>query len=418
MQNLESLISNLGTLTTTILYEPGASAAIGALIGALIVVLLSTILQQKHQKKIIQLQQDADRRLHSLQRTLTLKNRQVATMEQTSQEQKEALKSANEYISQLEVSAKNTPLLEEKVEQQLRQIEALTETIESEFDFNESAIQDSESTLPREAEDTLPNHGVVIDHLTASLHQKLSTLHQHIAEQSQLITTLQSELDIKKESVAQQIIAKSQNLPKMAKTSFDEKVIEPIHTRVDGFKQTVQAIPDQTRAKIDTLVMTPINHRIGEIKAGLSQIPIHTASQLNKVVVDPLNEFIHQVNQKVTNASVMTQEKFDALITTRLQDLIDQFKMTSRSLTRDARENLNRIIVQPLENLLEEITKKMQAMPKQTGDRFSQFIVQPTVHTLSAITKSGKNASIKGIKNAGNWVVDSVSGSSAPAAAT
>jgi hypothetical protein len=417
MQNLETFIAILDQLSIAIFNNPLASALVGAILGAVITFVPVMFLQRRKNQKIIRLQEDFDRKYKSLQESLSLKTIHLATVEQTCQEQKEALAVAREQIARLEESVRNAPILEEKIEQQLRQIEALTETIASELNFNQNPEPSSGSVLSEQAAEPLTKEAV-IDHLSARLYRQLSSLHQQISDQSQLITDLQAELTAKKASVAKQIISKGQQLPKIAKTRFDERVIEPIQMRVDELKQTVQAIPDQTRAKIDQFVINPIHNRMNEIKTGLGQIPVHTMAQLNKVALNPLNEFIDSVNRSVKNLSAISHEKFNRSITSQLRSLIDQLKMNQRSLSREALENLNRIVIKPLENLLTEIKQGASALPEQGAAKFNQHVVRPAMQKLQGFSESRKQASIDGIKNVGHWIIDTVARSSAPAAAT
>ncbi|MGH8548391.1 MAG: hypothetical protein ACRERU_07290 [Methylococcales bacterium] len=417
MQNLENVVATLNQLSVATLSDPVGCVLVGAVLGALIILLPAMFLQRINYRKMIRLQDEMDRKYNSLQESLSLKTITLATLEQSSQEQKEALANAYDQIARLEESARNTPVLEEKIEQQLRQIEALTETIASELNFNQSSEPNPEPILSPQAGEPLTKEAV-IDHLGARLYQQLSTLHHQIADQSQLITVLQTQLNAKRESVAKQIISKSQQLPKIAKTRFDERVIEPIQMRVDGFKQTVRAIPNQTRAKIDRLVINPVYSRVNEIKTGLNQIPVHTSAKLNKVVLGPLNEFIQLVNRNAKNLPVITHEKFNLLITRKLQHLINQIKMSGRSLSRETLENLHRIIVQPLEKLLAEVKQRVAALPEHGGAKFNEHVVRPAMQKLQGFSESRKQASIDGVKNAGNWIIDTVTRSSQPAAAT
>ncbi|MCI0667352.1 MAG: hypothetical protein L0Y38_10495 [Methylococcaceae bacterium] len=414
MQNLENLIATLHQLSIAIVSDPFASAIVGAALGALIVLFPALFLRRSNKKKNVRLQDEMDRKYRSLQESLSLKTINLATVEQTCQEHKKALANADERIARLEESLKNAPVLEAKIEQQLRQIEALTETIAGELNLDQSP-----EPCPAASEAAEPlAKAAVIDHLSARLYRQLSTLHQQIADQSQLITELQTELNAKRESVAKQIIIKGQRLPKMAKARFDERVIEPIQMRVDGFRQTVQRFPDQTRAKMDQLLIDPIYNKVNEIKTGLGQIPVQASAQLNKIVLDPLNEFIHSVDRNVKNFSAGSHEKFNRLITTQLEALITQFRMSGRSLSREMLENLNRIIVQPLEKLLAEIKQRLAALPEQGVAKFNEHLVRPAIQKLQGLSESGKQASIDGIRNAGNWVIDTVTRSSAPAAVT
>lgn len=377
MQNLEIFVAYFDKLIATIINDPVASAAIGAFIGALIILLLSLFLLGRSKKKYIRLREETNREHKSLTETIALKSRHLDITKQICEEQKGELATAKAQIARLEESAKQNPILEEKIEQQLRQIEALTETISNELNVDNSTKQSLESMVSKEEAAEPISKQAVIDHLSTRLYRQLSTLHKQITDQSHLISELQTELNAKKESITHQIIAKSQQLPRLAKTRFGERVIEPIHMRVDELKQSVQSIPLQTRAKIDQLVMDPIYRRVHEIKSGMSQIPGQTAGRLNKVMVDPLNELISGINRSVKNLSVMAHEKFNHSVTGQLQGLVSQFKKTSGSLSTEMPENLNRTIIQPLGKLLAEIKKITGLLPKQSGDNLNEVVIRP-----------------------------------------
>ena len=417
MQDLDIFIANLKQLTITLFNEPIAWAVIGAVIGAFIILIPSLYLRRKNQIRAIRLHVEMDRKYQSLQKSMLLKTTEIADMERTCEEQKQALTAANRRITKLEESAKKTPVLEEKIERQIRQIEALTETIVSESDFGSSSASSHEP--PRTPENTEPlTNEAVIEHLSNRLYEQLSKLHQQIADQSQLISTLQNELNTKTESVAKQFITKSRQLPRTAMVRFDEQVVEPIHIRVDGFKKTLKAIPNQTRYNINRIVIDPIHLRISEIKSGLNQLPSNASAQINKIVRDPLSELIEHVNRSVTSLSVNSLENFNAMVAKPIESLIDQLKMSGRSLSRETRENLNRIIIKPLETLLSEIRSAVNRFPEQGNEKINEYLVRPAKLTIQRISESGKKASIDGMRNAGNWILDSVARNPAPSAAT
>lgn len=423
MQNLESYIAELSKLyaeilnDAVVLIKQPIPAAIGeGLIGILVVLIIVWFLQYRAKKKYRLLEDEMDRQQRSLQETLKQKVKNITTLEQICLDQKEDLNFAQEKIVQLEEIARNTPVLENRIEQQLRQLEALTESISSEFDSEQQSTESVGAELA--AESTSLSGEAVIDQLSARLYQQLSQLHQQILDQSRLIVDLQSELDAKTESVAQQIITKSQELPTIAKARFGERVIEPFQMRVDGIKQLVQAVPGQARVKVDQILIDPIYQRVEEIKSTLSQIPTQSSAQLNKMVLDPLNHFIEQVNQAVKNLNEFSHVRFNQLVANPLQDLINRFKMDGRSLSREGRENFLRIIIQPLEKLLVEIKQVLASLPESGNARLKTQLLEPAKQKLKELSESGKQNSIKSLKDAGNWMLDSISRShNAPASA-
>ncbi|MGH8558025.1 MAG: hypothetical protein ACRESZ_11295 [Methylococcales bacterium] len=75
-------------------------------------------------------------------------------------------------------------------------------------------------------------------------------------------------------------------------------------------------------------------------------------------------------------------------------------------------------MIQPLEKLLTEIKKITGLLPEKSGDKLNDVVIRPAKQKLHAISKSGKQASIKRIKNTGNWIVGTVTRGSEPATAT
>lgn len=417
MQYLETFVAMLKELSFFLQNDPLASAITGVMLGAVIILVPALFLKRRNAIKSARLEDERNRKFQSLQESLSLKTINLATVERTCEEQKRALANADEQITKLEQSAKTIPVLEEKIEQQLRQIEALTDAMVSEFNFNPSTETGNAPVESPGARESLTKQAV-IDQLSDRLYLQLSTLHQQIADQCQLITELQAELDARREGVAQQIITKSHELPKIARTRLDRRVIEPIQMRFDGLRQSVQSIPDQTRAKLDQMVILPIHRRVNEIKTSLHRIPAQASAQLSRIVLDPLNEFIHSVNRSAKNVTANSQEKVNRMITKQLENLITQLKMMGPSLSSEMLENLNRIIVRPLERLLAEIRQRATALPGQGAARFNDHVVRPAIQKLRVISESRKQASIDGIKQAGHWVIDAVARRSAPAAAT
>ncbi|MGR9106228.1 MAG: hypothetical protein ACU843_04780 [Gammaproteobacteria bacterium] len=407
MEYLDNFIEYLKNLGATYLTDPFASALAGALLGAFVILVLAMLVRRRNKKKSIRLQEEMIRKYASLQESLSVKTANVATLEQTCMEQREALSRAHEQIAQLEEVARKTPILEDKIEQQLRQIEALTETIVSELATGYAPEMGEDRKDLTQLPEPLGKEAV-IDYLGARLYEQLSTLHHQIADQSHLVVELQAELNAKKESVAKQMITKGQQLPKIAKSRFEEGVVEPIQIRIDRLKQNVQAIPEQTRATIDHWVLDPVHRRVAEIKSGLSQIPAEAASQLNKIVVDPLNGVIQRINDSIKTTSSTSQAKFNVLVTGQLQNLLGQLRASGQKLSGETREYLNRFIIKPLEQLLAEIRKGLAAIPDLDTGKFNEMVVKPIVQNLRGIPEHAKQALTKGIKNAESLIMDSL----------
>ncbi len=417
MQYLEIFTADLNNLIAAILNNPILTMVAGAVLGALIVLVLAVILQLRTSTKYRRLQEERDRKFQSLQETLSQKTRNIATLEQICLEQKEELASTGEQIARLEAAARNAPMLESKFEQQLRQIEALTDTIVSELNPGHPSAPNPASNPSAETRAPLTNEEV-IDHLSSRLYLQLSNLHQQISDQSQLIGAMQSELNATRKAAAKQAITDHPQQPRIVKARFGDRVLEPIQLRIDGFRQTVHEIPNQTRAKIDRLLIEPISQKVAEIKTGLNQIPELSSAQLHRVVLDPLNNFIHQVNQAAKRVPEFSHEKFNRLVTTQLQDLVGQLKMSSRSLSTETRENFARVIVRPLEKLLAEIKQILTSLPEQGSARIKERVVGPAMQKLKALSETGTQSSIQGLKNAGNWVIEVTRGGAPASAAT
>ncbi|MGH8553643.1 MAG: hypothetical protein ACRERS_10145, partial [Methylococcales bacterium] len=296
----------------------------------------------------IRLQREIDRTQKSLTETITQKTRDLDKSMQMCEQQQQELANAKDQIARLEESARKTPMLQQKIEQQRTQIATLTETIENQITVDNSTVQCLEAMISKEEAGEPVAMEAAVDHLSMRFYLHVSSLHQQITDQSHLIEELQSRGKAQKGGAAQAIIPTSR-LSDFAKMSFSKQVIEPISMRVNGLKKTVQSIPLQARGKIDELVIHPIHRRMNEIKEGMNQIPGQSSAQLNKIVVGPLNEFIELINRNVKDLSQTSQERFNHLVTEQLQRLIDRFKKLT--LPQEPREYLHRIIIEPLEQI-------------------------------------------------------------------
>jgi hypothetical protein len=415
MQYLDIFTADLNMLFAAVLNNPVAALVAGAVLGTLIILVFTLFLQRRSSIKYERFQEETDRKYKSLQESLSQKIKNIATLEQICLEQKLELASAQEQIARLEEAARNAPILESKFEQQLRHIEALTDTIVSELHPNPLAAPQLESVTAVETRAPLTNEEV-IDHLGTRLYQQLLNLHQQISDQTQLISAMQTELNATREAAAKPVITEPQ--PNVVRARIGDRILEPIQMRIDGIRQSIHEIPNQTRAKIDRLLIEPASQKVAEIKTGLHQIPELSSAQLNRIVLDPLNNFIHQVNQAAKRVPEYSHEKFNQLITRQLQELIGQLKMSSRSLSRETRENFARIVVRPLEKLLAEMKQVLASLPEQGRSQIKERVLEPAMQKLKAISETGKQSSIQGLKDAGNWVLESVTRGGTPASAT
>ncbi|MGH8500203.1 MAG: hypothetical protein ACRERV_15560, partial [Methylococcales bacterium] len=111
----------------------------------------------------MRLREEEIREHGSLTETIALKSREIDATKKDCEKQQEELVSAWGKIARLEELAKKTPILEEKIEQQLRQIESLTESISNELKIDNSIAQSRESMISPEAAGEPISKEAVID---------------------------------------------------------------------------------------------------------------------------------------------------------------------------------------------------------------------------------------------------------------
>ncbi len=403
MQYLESIWSEITVLTSTIINDPSAILIASGIVAVLVLIAVWMFLRFNCRKKCSDLQEEANIRYSRLQYLMKNNAEKLVIVEQKHQQQSKLLNNVQEENTKLQDQVKDTPKLEQQVVRQLRKIAALTETIESEFQYNESnEVEDFVN------DDPISKHETVVNHLTSNLQKELTSLHDHIAVQSDLITNLQDQLAHEKESLAEQIVIKGQQLPKLAKQRFDEQVVEPIYNQIDGIKNIVQSIPVLTKDQLDQHLLIPLNKQFNGIKTNLTNIPTNASNQIQKSVLNPINNFTADLNQKVSSVPGLTEAKINQLILSPLSRLIEEIKTRTSKMPGNLADTVMRTVVAPLEQTLSKLLQMMKDSQENTLIRLKHQVVKPITEKFANFTSTGTSASIDAIKQIGRKILQSI----------
>ncbi|GEM_PF-3676976 len=358
-----SFFSNLLAFIDSMLVDRASGLILALVVGAIVMGLIVwAVMIRSRRIKCENIQTATDEYCARLRNQLRNKVERLDVVEKTLQEKDRALTMSERERAELA--------------KQFVKIEELSASVQSELG---SVV----------AGQSIPKQDMSIGQMAANLQKKLEGLHNQIVQQAAVISELESEVAQGHENLAHSIVSKTQKLPEMAKTKFEDQVVKPLYEQIEGIREkvggisgTVQALPHRTKESLDERVVHPLQEMLSEMTAKVSRVPKLTSEQFHSLVLDPLQNQLDDLKSKSRQFTGDTKTTFEQTILNPIQEHFDAMAKLVQQFPVHTKEQVEKGLKQ-LQEQLGSVSGIGQEISKKTRESVDQWIVQPIQQQLS-----------------------------------